>query len=384
MKKNLQNNSNILEKNNDIVKKEDLIPIVEQLQNTIEKLNILSDTLKKYKENDVDFTSIEVNNLSVDSLATVTMLTAQIVKIFSFLSVPEIQTNDITAMDLSASCGYFHILKVISAEIDNWNVSDFNIENINVSQNLTSSFIEAITSKISNLISDNITVSNDIIIKNNINTKNILSEFINTDKLVTKNFIWDGQITLSNDCKFFLEIPHFENGQYYIQLVYEQNHFATIEISNSVDNYSVKWSQSSIGNIQNIFKCGDDKESKIYIEIKNITKNALTLKYGIISSELVSYPIVCKDLEFNPIISYNVVHKNGMKFFEHVDFQNNDVQKIFDIVHPIGELYIQYLSQKNPMDLYNKNDIYSEWINITCEYYKNFKELPYRIWKRII
>lgn len=384
MKKNLQNNSNILEKNNDIVKKEDLIPIVEQLQNTIEKLNILSDNLKKYKENDVDFTSIEVNNLSVDSLATVTMLTAQIVKIFSFLSVPEIQTNDITAMDLSASCGYFHILKVISAEIDNWNVSHFNIENINVSQNLTSSFIEAITSKISNLISDNITVSNNIIIKNNINTKNILSEFINTDKFVTKNFIWDGQIALSNDCKFFLEIPHFENGQYYIQLVYEQNHFATIEISNSVDNYSVKWSQSSIGDIQNIFKYGEDKESKIYIEIKNTTNKTLILKYGVISSKSVSYPITHKNLEFKPTISYKVVHKNGTKFFEHIDFQINDLQKIFNLNHPIGELYIQYLSQKNPMDLYNKNDIYSEWINITYEYYKNFKELPYRIWKRII
>ena len=36
------------------------------------------------------------------------------------------------------------------------------------------------------------------------------------------------------------------------------------------------------------------------------------------------------------------------------------------------------------MDLYNKNDIYTEWINITYEYYKNPKELPYRIWKRVV
>ena len=319
-----------------------------------------------------------MNSLSVDGLTKLVNFTTQVATITTSFSSPKIISDDIRTENLQANIVTISNLEAYSAKLLSLTLKNFNVESMIVFNKLKSCILESPTANLSDVNSTQIKTKNLIV------NENIISSLITTNKTETSNINWNGKINLSNIEKFYIEVPHFENGQYYIQLMYEQNPFATIEILNSIDNYSVKWSQSLIGNIQNIFKYGEDKESKIYIEIKNTTKKALTLKYGIISSESVSYPTTCKSLEFNPTVSYKVIHKNGTKFFEHIDFQNNDLQKIFDKTHPIGELYIQYLSQKNPMDLYNKNDIYTEWINITYEYYKNPKELPYRIWKRVV
>ena len=36
-------------------------------------------------------------------------------------------------------------------------------------------------------------------------------------------------------------------------------------------------------------------------------------------------------------------------------------QQLFDVVHPVGEIYVQYPQQKSPTDLYNNNGITSTW-----------------------
>lgn len=47
----------------------------------------------------------------------------------------------------------------------------------------------------------------------------------------------------------------------------------------------------------------------------------------------------------------------------------NDVkQELFDSVHPIGEVYVQYQGTSKPEDLYNKNGITSTWTEITSNY----------------
>ena len=45
-----------------------------------------------------------------------------------------------------------------------------------------------------------------------------------------------------------------------------------------------------------------------------------------------------------------------------------ELQDIFDIMHPIGEVYIQYPMQASPQDLYNGNGISSTWQDITDQY----------------
>ena len=50
----------------------------------------------------------------------------------------------------------------------------------------------------------------------------------------------------------------------------------------------------------------------------------------------------------------------------------NSVQRVFDITHPIGEVYIQFPQQSAPADLYNRNGIVSGWHNISSSYAGRF------------
>ena len=340
-----QNNStDILGKDSDIVKQEDLLPVVQQLQTTIQQLNILSDNLQQYKDDNEDListeqlnavnaaiqsleatesnlTSAEVDNLTVSSLATLTTLTAQIATITSSLSVPEIQTNEITAVDLSASDGHFMSLKADTAEIDNWNISNFSIENLTVSQSFETTDLDATTGEIGTLtagiatIEDNTSVGGDLEVAGDIS-----SASIDTDEVTTENVTWKGQVSLSNQADFFLEIPHFENGQYYLQLLQNDEPYITVEIYNSVDNYLVRWSQRDYNLLENIYISGTGPASKIYLEIENDDALSMVLKYATTSvTPNVQGPLSYNELPITPDNTYEVRYKDGSKFFKNVD-----------------------------------------------------------------
>lgn len=338
------NSTDILGKDSDIVKKEDLLPVVQQLQTTIQQLNILSDALQQYKDDnenlitteqlnavnaaiqsleatESNLTTAEVDNLTVNSLATLTTLTAQIATITSSLSVPEIQTNDMTVMDLSATDGYFMSLKADTAEIDNWNVSNFNIENLTVSQSFETTSLKATTGEIGTLSAGTATVENNALVGGDLEvTGDISSASIDTDEVTTENVTWKGQISLSNQADFFLEIPHFENGQYYLQLLQNDEPYITVEIYNSVDNYLVRWSQRDYNLLQNIYISGTGSASKIYLEIENDDALSMVLKYATTSvTPNVQGPLSYNQLPITPDNTYEVRYKDGSKFFKNVD-----------------------------------------------------------------
>lgn len=338
------NSTDILGKDSDVVKKEDLLPVVEQLQNTIQQLNILSDNLQQYKDDnenlitteqlnavnaaiqsleatESNLTSAEVDNLTVNSLATLTTLTAQIATITSSLSVPEIQTNEITTMDLSASDGYFMSLKADTAEIDNWNVSNFNIENLTVSQSFQTTSLEATTGDIGTLSAEIATIEGNTSVGGDLEvTGDISGASVDTDEIITENVTWKGEVALSNQADFFLEIPHFENGQYYLQLLQNNEPYITVEIYNSVDNYLVRWSQRDYNLLENIYISGTGSASKIYLEIENDDALAMLLKYATTSvTPNVQGPLSYNQLPITPDNTYEVRYKDGSKFFKNVD-----------------------------------------------------------------
>lgn len=54
-----------------------------------------------------------------------------------------------------------------------------------------------------------------------------------------------------------------------------------------------------------------------------------------------------------------VLKSTGLTLTDNVEIK--DRQAIFDMVHPIGEVYVQYPYTADPMYLYNKNGITSNW-----------------------
>lgn len=340
-----QNNStDILGKDSDVVKKEDLLPVVQQLQTIIQQLNILSDNLQQYKDDnenlitteqlnavnaaiqsleatESNLTTAEVDNLTVNSLATLTTLTAQIATITSSLSVPEIQTNELTAYEANLGNVEIGSLKATSAEIDNWNISNFSIENLTVSQSFQTSNLEADVGEIGTLSAGIATIEGNTSVGGDLDvTGDISSASIDTDEVTTENVTWKGQISLSNQADFFLEIPHFENGQYYLQLLQNDEPYITVEIYNSVDNYLVRWSQRDYNLLENIYISGTGPASKIYLEIENDDALSMVLKYATTSvTPNVQGPLSYNELPITPDNTYEVRYKDGSKFFKNVD-----------------------------------------------------------------
>lgn len=350
------NYTEIVGKDSDIVKREDILPITEQLNQTKQALEVLEAAFEDYKDDIAEtvntnvvnavtaaittinatlanLDSAEVDNLTVSSLATLATLSAQIATITTSLTAPEATINNIESLDVEAINGSFNSLSAQTADIDNWNVSNFTITNLEATS-ADFDTLEATSSQLGTAAADSITVTNDASIGGDASVTGELSASgITSDEIKVENITWKGSIALSDVSTFYMEIPHFENGQYYVQLVDNGDvPFATIEIFNSVDNFLVRWSQSEVGNIEKIYKVGKDENAQIYFKFQNETGNALTIKYATTSAtENVQGPETYTTKEFEPLVDYTVIYKDGNKFFKNIDVPGSEGS--FPILH---------------------------------------------------
>ena len=338
------NSTDIFGKDSDIVKKEDLLPITEQLQNTIQQLNILSDNLQQYKDDNEDLitteqlnavsaviqsleaaesnlTSAEIDNLTVNGLAEFTNILGQIVTIADSITAPNGIINDFQSQEITAGEINVDTLSARAADIDEWSITNFNIDNLSVSQKIETPAIEANSVETESLTTDSATINNDADIGGDLDvTGDILGASISTDEVATENIHWTGFTNLSNAEEFYLEVPHFENGQYYIQLLDNTIPFATIEIYNSVDNYFVRWSQSDYNQITHIYKYEADQASKLYFKVENESGNALDIRYAsTCATPNVEGPATYVELPIQEYQDYEIRYKDGSKFFKNVD-----------------------------------------------------------------
>ena len=338
------NYTELVGKDSDIVKKEDLLPIMNQLASAQQAIQVLQDNLEAY-ESDMstsintnilnavnagiqnltalqsDLNNASVDNLTVDTLATITTIAAQILTISTSIASPFANINNISTMNIEAAEAAISSLSAATATFDELVVSNWDIDNATISQKLTATEAELSTAEIGTLEvetftdSGNASVGGDLSVTGAATVAGLIA-----DEISVENIHWTGSIDLSNVETFFLEIPHFENGQYYLQLLGNTTPFATIEIFNSVDNYFVRWSQGDFGYIQKIYKYGTGTAAKLYFEFKNESGNALTLKYATTcATPNVTAPLSYTVLPITPDVTYTVSYKDGSKFFKNVD-----------------------------------------------------------------
>lgn len=337
------NYTEIVGKDSDIVKREDILPITEQLNQTKQALETLAAAFEDYKDDIAEtvntnalnaitaaITTInvtlanlenaEVDNLTVSSLATLATLSAQIATITTSLTAPEATINNIQSLDVESISGNFNSLSAQTAEIDNWNVSNFTISNLEATS-AEFGTVEATSSQLGTAAADSITITNDASIGGDASiTGELSASGVTSDEIKIENITWKGSIALSDVEDFYIEVPHFENGQYYIQLQDNNVPFITIEIFNSVDNYMVRWSQSELNQLRSIMKYGSGTSSQIYFRIENATGNALTMKYATESvTANVQGPETYTTLPIEPEMTYQVVYQSGTKLFSNID-----------------------------------------------------------------
>lgn len=335
------NSTDLLGKDSDIVKKEDLLPVVEQLQNTIQQLNILSDALQQYKDDNensittaqlnavsaaiqtLQATSANLSNITAETLSVSTQ--AEINNLTAALAtITDLTANNATISSLDATNATIDEatideLTAVTATIENLNLTNFSATNATIT-NITSTQGDIDTVNAETVNTDDLNATGDAVIAGDVTASNGNFDGVDADEIATENIHWSGATTIINAEKIYLLIPHFENGQYYFQITKSGEPWLTVETYNSVDNFFVRWSQANAGIIPKIYKAGSNESAQLCFEINNPEQAALNIKYASeCATENVAGPASYTTNPITPVQTYDVSYKDGSKFFKNVD-----------------------------------------------------------------
>lgn len=313
------------------------------LQNTIDNLQSLQSSLaESLNTNEItavnasinmlqaasaNLTSANATNLTVEELATLNELTANLATIAQDLTVGG--DANITG-DVSANSATFENLTATSATIANWTIDnlttgDITATNISVSNDLTASEIEVEDA----LIVDNTMSAKEASIRNaTIDKANITeatAELLKADEIAIENIHWKAyQVYTADSPKLYMVLPHFENGIYFLRAKDgNQNTLFTVEVHNSIDNLFTRWSQKEMNWVYKISKVGTGASTQCMLEVHNIDNVAFNLEYATIcATPNVPAPTTYTTQPYPGNPMYKVSYQDGNKFFQNVDLAN--------------------------------------------------------------
>lgn len=333
----------IFSKDDNRATKDDINQLTVRIDETIQALGNLAENLATYKEQmaesintdqitaingaievlqatEADLGNVSIENAEITVKAVIEELEGSLATLDELVA----ETGRITSLisnSATLSAATIGTLTATTAHISNWVLQNISAQSIITnSATLGSAVIGTLrTDGDASILGDG-TIAGDLQVGNDIQGKNITVEGASTQELAVENIYWKGKTTLTDVESVILGVPHFENGQYFIQLRNTTGPVATIEIFNSVDNYFARWSQPSLGVITNIYKDGTDENAVLYIEIENPTEDALDLYYAsTCKTENVPGPASYTELPVEPLVVYPITYKDGSKFFKNVD-----------------------------------------------------------------
>lgn len=330
--------------NGNTATKQDIQDLSNQIDELTDSLNVLKSDLLEYEDDmaaavntqainaitgvigtlsatSATISTISAANITASSVANLASILSQAISATN-ANISAIQASTINSDIIEASSVTIDSLTALSAEIGRFSVSNFSAEditstemstsNIDVSNKTTTKSLEAETANIDGLTSENVNIAK------------LEAEGIISEEIKTSNIVWKDSTTVVHDGIFYMVIPHFENGVYYIQGKKDDVPLFTIEIFNSVDNYFVRWSQKIIGYVTNIFKVGTNINSKLVFKINNFDGDAIQLYNAVETiTENVPAPSTYETNPYTPEITYSVTYKDGQKFFKLVDLSND-------------------------------------------------------------
>ena len=265
---------------------------------------------------DADFTTITVNEL-----ANIKKVVAQVIQITDSLITKNttIETASIgTATILDADISN---LKAKTIEIENWLIETFTVDKLKANVQIETPLLRA-----ANVTSDTVSATDTTTEKLEATTATINKETVKESDITTlktSNIVWQQYQTIVNPDEFFIQVPKFINGAYFLAAIDDTNTVCfTIEIQNSINNYYVSWSKTQPGFLEKFYIDKTDKTSQIYFKANTLGKS-LTLKYASVGLENVTAPQEYDVLPINPETEYDIVYADGHKYWNPVDLFNN-------------------------------------------------------------
>ena len=265
---------------------------------------------------DGNFTTITVNELVniKKAVAEVIQITDSLITKNATVETASIGTATILDADISN-------LKAKTIEIENWLIGTFTVDTLKANvqietpllraANVTSDTVSATDTTTEKLEATNATINKETVEESGITT------------LKTSNIVWQQYQTIINPDEFYIQVPKFINGTYFLAAIDDTNTVCfTIEIQNSINNYYVSWSKTQPGFLEKFYIDKTDKTSQIYFKANTLGKS-LTLKYSSIGLENVTAPHEYDVLPINPETEYDIVYADGHKYWNPVDLFND-------------------------------------------------------------
>ena len=265
---------------------------------------------------DGNFTTITVNELVniKKAVAEVIQITDSLITKNATVETASIGTATILDADISN-------LKAKTIEIENWLIGTFTVDTLKANvqietpllraANVTSDTVSATDTTTEKLKATNATINKETVEESDITT------------LKTSNIVWQQYQTIVNPDEFYIQVPKFINGTYFLAAIDDTNTVCfTIEIQNSINNYYVSWSKTQPGFLEKFYIDKTDKTSQIYFKANTLGKS-LTLKYASIGLENVTAPHEYDVLPINPETEYDIVYADGHKYWNPVDLFND-------------------------------------------------------------
>ena len=265
---------------------------------------------------DGNFTTITVNELAniKKAVAEVIQITDSLITKNATVETASIGTATILDADISN-------LKAKTIEIENWLIGTFTVDTLKANvqietpllraANVTSDTVSATDTTTEKLKATNATINKETVKESDITT------------LKTSNIVWQQYQTIVNPDEFYIQVPKFINGTYFLAAIDDTNTVCfTIEIQNSINNYYVSWSKTQPGFLEKFYIDKTDKTSQIYFKANTLGKS-LTLKYASIGLENVTAPHEYDVLPINPETEYDIAYADGHKYWNPVDLFND-------------------------------------------------------------
>ena len=265
---------------------------------------------------DGNFTTITVNELVniKKAVAEVIQITDSLITKNATVETASIGTATILDADISN-------LKAKTIEIENWLIGTFTVDTLKANvqietpllraANVTSDSVSATDTTTEKLKATNATINKETVKESDITT------------LKTSNIVWQQYQTIVNPDEFYIQVPKFINGTYFLAAIDDTNTVCfTIEIQNSINNYYVSWSKTQPGFLEKFYIDKTDKTSQIYFKANTLGKS-LTLKYASIGLENVTAPHEYDVLPINPETEYDIAYADGHKYWNPVDLFND-------------------------------------------------------------
>lgn len=265
---------------------------------------------------DADFTTITVNELAniKKVVAEVIQITDSLITKNATVETASIGTATILDADISN-------LKAKTIEIENWLIETFTVDTLKANVQIETPLLRA-----ANVTSDTISAVDTTTEKLEATTATINKETVKESDITTlktSNIVWQQYQTIVNPDEFYIQVPKFINGAYFLAAIDDTNTVCfTIEIQNSINNYYVSWSKTQPGFLEKFYIDKTDKTSQIYFKANTLGKS-LTLKYASIGLENVTSPQEYDVLPINPETEYDITYADGHKYWNPVDLFND-------------------------------------------------------------